>query len=111
MNKKKLKTNASKNKCTKLENAFIVEDLTPLRSKLLWYAKNKCNGKFKNCHTRSGRITAQLAENDNWVTMSNPDDFYKHVDSIDLDVINNGLRKIQILKDVALPNVSQYTVM
>ena len=81
------------------------------RSKLLWYAKNKCNGKFINCHTRNGRIRAQLADGDKWVTISNPDDFYNHVDFIDLDIINKGLKKIQILKDIELPNLSRFAIL
>ena len=37
-------------------NAFITEDIIPLRSKLLHYVKNKCSGKFVLCHTINGRI-------------------------------------------------------
>ena len=40
----------------KFKNAFITEDLTPLRSKLLNYVKNDCEGKFVLCHTYNGRI-------------------------------------------------------
>ena len=40
----------------KFKNAFITEDLTPLRSKLLNYVKNECDGKFVLCHTYNGRI-------------------------------------------------------
>ena len=108
VNKKQLKLNAVKNKCEQFENAFIVEDLTPLRSKLLWYAKKQCNGKFKNCHTRDGRIKAQKTDDDEWVTISNPDDFHKHGVDINIDIINKGLKKVQILKDLSLPDLSYF---
>ena len=62
INKKKLQENAVKNNCAKFKNTFLVEDLTPLRSKMLWYAKKQCDGKFKNCHTRDGRIKAQRTD-------------------------------------------------
>ena len=38
------------------KNAFITEDLTPIRSKLLNYVKNHCKRKFVLCHTYNGRI-------------------------------------------------------
>ena len=44
----------------KFKDAFIVEDLTPLRNRLLWYAKNHCNKKFQKCHSKDGRILAQI---------------------------------------------------
>ena len=54
LNKKNLKTNA-KNKCQKFEEAFIVEDLTPLRSKLLWYTKTNVMVNLKTAiHVRAG---------------------------------------------------------
>ena len=37
-------------------DAFITEDITPLRSKLFHYVKNECLGKFVLCHTINGRI-------------------------------------------------------
>ena len=40
----------------KFKNAFITEDLTPLRSKLLNYMKNDCEGKLFFCHTCNSRI-------------------------------------------------------
>ena len=48
--KSKLKKNG------KLKNVFIAEDLTPLKSKLLSYVKNECNGDFVLCHTYNGKI-------------------------------------------------------
>ena len=37
-------------------NAFILEDLTPLKCNLLQYVKKKCNNKFVLCHTKNGNI-------------------------------------------------------
>ena len=37
-------------------NAFISEDLTPLKSKLQQYVKKECNNKFVFCHTNNGNI-------------------------------------------------------
>ena len=38
------------------KNALVVEDITPLRQKLLNYAKNECNGEFVLRHTYNGKI-------------------------------------------------------
>ena len=91
-----------------MKDAFIVEDLTPLRSKLLWYAKNQCNGKFKNCHTKNGKILAQTEQSkpNEWISLSTPEDFHAHNVNIDLKMINDGLRKIQILKDLEFVSLS-----
>ena len=40
----------------KFKKAFITEDLTQFRSKLVNYVKNECNGKFVLCHTYIGII-------------------------------------------------------
>jgi len=37
-------------------DAFISEDLTPLRPKLLWNVKHCCNNQFVLCHSMNGRI-------------------------------------------------------
>ena len=105
--KKSLRENAEKKGVDKLKNAFIVEDLTPLRSKLLWYAKNHCNGKFKNCHTKNGRILAQTSGSDKWISLSTPDEFHAHGIDIDLDLINANLRCAKILKDMEFPILSE----
>ena len=105
-NKRKFKENAEIKNAKKFKNGFIVEDLTPLRSKLLWYAKHQCNDKFKNCHTKNGQILAQTSESDKWVDLSTPDHFHKHGIDVDIDIINKGLRKMQILKEGKFQNVS-----
>ena len=38
------------------KNAFVVEDITPLRQKLLNYVKNECDGEFVLRHTYNGKI-------------------------------------------------------
>ena len=110
LNKKNLQENAVKKQSVKFQEAFLVEDLTPLRSKMLWYAKKQCNGKFKNCHTRDGRIKAQRTDTEDWVTLSNPDDFHRYGVNVDINIMNKGLRKIQILKDLELPKFSHLFV-
>lgn len=79
------------------ENAFITEDLTPLRSKLLHYVKNYCEDEFVLCHTYNGRIRMKKSarkygeldddEKDegigNWLMVSSPDDLFRH--NIDVD--------------------------
>ena len=106
--KKKLQEEAKKQELDKFRNAYIAEDLTPMRSKLLWYAKNKCDGKFKTCHTKDGRIKARLVSSTDtagWITISNPDDFHAHGIDIDHKEINKGMRKFQIIKDIVIPNL------
>ena len=106
--KKNLQNVAKEKNIDKLKNAFIVEDLTQLRSKLLWYAKNQCSGKFINCHTKEGKILAQIANSgkDEWVSLSNPDDFHQHGIDVNVDVINKNLHRIQILKDFEFSTLS-----
>ena len=48
--KKKLKENAI------YKSAFITEDLTPLRAKLLRYVKEECEDNFVLCHTMNDAI-------------------------------------------------------
>ena len=83
-----------------MKNAFIVEDLTQLRAKLLWYAKRKCDNKFTKCHTINGKILAQKDGNTDrkWINLSTPDHFHAHGVDVDIDIINNGLKKGKVLK-------------
>ena len=85
------------------KDCFISEDLTPLRSKLLWYAKKKCNGKFVKVHTRDGQIKAKLSTNPDakdWITLKSPDCFHKHGIDVDLRLINENLHTFKILPDL-----------
>ena len=68
--KRNLQENAKEKGCDKFANAFIAEDLTPLRSKLLWYCKNQCNRKLIKCHTCDGIIHAQIADDEKWITVT-----------------------------------------
>ena len=38
------------------KDAFVVEDLTSLKKKLLYYVKKECDGKCVHCHTYNGKI-------------------------------------------------------
>ena len=114
--KKKGLQNAAKdagnNKFTK---SFIAEDLTPMRSKLLWYVKNHCDGKFDKCHTREGRIKAHIKGEDasaasSWVTISNLNDLHKHVDVVNIELINKGMKKFKVLNHITVPNL-EYSVV
>ena len=83
-------------------DAFITEDITPLRSKLLHYVKNKCGGKFVLCHTINGRIRmkksakyeGKIGNNEkdegigDWITISTPDDLFKHNIDVDFQKLN-----------------------
>ena len=86
----------------KFKNAFITEDLTPLRSKLLNYVKNDCKGKFVLCHTYNGRIRMKKSAlkqgvltdgsedegTGNWIVILSPEDLFRldiNVDFVKLD--------------------------
>ena len=93
---------------SKFSKAYIAEDLTPWRSKLLWYAKKKCGNKYVKCHTRNGKIKAKLVSNPDskeWITISNPDDFHAHNIDIDIDAINEGMKKYKVMKVFAAPTI------
>lgn len=104
-NKRAFQDNAKANNIKKFENAFVVEDLTPLRSKLLWYAKKRCNNRFSKCHTKDGKILAQTSacKPHEWVTLSTPDDFFKHGIDLDIDIVNDRLHRVKILKHLDFP--------
>ena len=81
-------------------SSFITENLTPFRSKLLWYVKKKCNGHFVNVHTRDGNIKAQLkeaqGENDTWYTIKSPEDLFPHGIEVDFSLINAKYLRFQV---------------
>ena len=80
----------------------IIEDITPLRSKLLHYVKNECGGKFVLCYTINGRIRmkksakyeGKIGNNEkdegigDWITISTPDDLFKHNIDVDFQKLN-----------------------
>ena len=82
-------------------NAFVVEDITPLRQKLLNYVKNECDGEFVLCHTygkirmkKSARKNGDLSNDDkdegigDWITITSPDDLFKHDINIDFEKLD-----------------------
>ena len=81
-------------------NCFITENLTPFRAKLLWYVKNKCDGRFVNAHTRNGNINVQLCEahgeDDKWYIIKSPEDLFSHGINVDLKCINEKYLSFQV---------------
>ena len=82
-------------------NAFIAEDLTPLRSKLLRYVKKECDNDFVLCHSYNGKIRMKkstqkaglpLDKNGNdqgtgkWLTITSVDDLFKI--NVDFEKLN-----------------------
>ena len=79
------------------KNAFVVEDITPLRQQLLNYVKNECDGEFVLCHTYNGKIRMKKSARKNgdlniddkdegigdWITITSPDDLFQHDINID----------------------------
>ena len=95
--KKKLKENAI------YKSAFITEDLTPLRVKLLRYAKEECEDNFVLCHAINGAIRMKklaykngfpLDENEkyqgtgNWLYVKSPDDLFRYDENINFSKLN-----------------------
>ena len=95
----------------KFANTFITEDLTNLRSGMIWYIKNKLSSKFHKVHTRNGVIKMKRTDDDtnngDWISVDNPDDLHKLIgDELNIDELNEGLRSFKILKDQPLPVIS-----
>ena len=103
----KKRTQFLKKKATLKENdefktAFIVEDLTPLRQKLLNYVKNECEEKFVLCHTFNGRIRMKRSakiygdigddEKDEgigeWIYITSPEDLFQLNIDVDLEKLD-----------------------
>ena len=82
--------------------SFITEDLTQFRSKLLWFVKKKCGGKFVNCHTRNGEIYAQLKDaqghDDDFITIKSPEDLFKYDIDVDFNLINDNYLRFSVLE-------------
>jgi len=73
-------------------HVFVCEYLTPLRYKLLKYVQQSCSDTFTFCYTRNGNIKAKLMTSQKWVTVTSPDDLFKH--GIDVDHKQMGCGKI-----------------
>ena len=103
LNKKRINSS----KTGRFKNIFVAEDLTPLRSRLLWYVKNHCKTKFTNLHTRNGVCRAKREGKDSardpWLTFKNPDELFKHLDDddeFDLKLFNKSLHAFKVLPDI-----------
>ena len=95
----------------KFDNAFITEDLTSLRSKLLNYVKNDCDGKFVLCQTYNGRIRMKRSSREqgvltnggkdegtgNWIVISSPDDLFRL--DVDVDFAKLNYKPLLINRD------------
>ena len=78
MNKKKLREDTTR-------NVYIYEDLTPLRSSLLYYVKKVSGVKF--AYTRDGKIMVVMND-DHKVYIESPDDLFRlGQNSIDYKVL------------------------
>ena len=74
------------------QHVFTCEDLTPLRYKLLKYMQKSCSDTFTSCYTRNGNMKAELKTSAKWVTVTSPDDLFKH--GIDVDYKKMGCGEI-----------------
>ena len=74
------------------QHVFVCEDLTTLRYKLMKYMQNSCSDTFTSCYTRNGNIKAKLKTAEKWVTVTSPDDLFKH--GIDVNYKQMGCDKI-----------------
>ena len=74
------------------QHVFVCEDLTPLRYKLLKYMQKSCSDTFTSCYTRNSNMKAKLKTSEKWVTVTSPDDLFKH--GIDVDYKKMGCGEI-----------------
>ena len=111
--KKKLKTITTdvKNEDPSIKifkNAFITEDPTSLRAKLLHYVKEKCDGRFAKVYTIYGKIIMKETsdehddndksdENGNamWLKIETPDDLHKY--GVDIDFLTLNYRPLCVI--------------
>ena len=82
------------------KDSFITENLTPFRAKLLWYVKNKCDGRFVKAHTRDGNIRVQLREaqgdDDDWHYIRSPEDLFKFNVDFDFKLFNKDYFQFEV---------------
>ena len=96
----------------KFKEVFICEDLTPLRSRLIWFIKENFSHKFCSVHTMNGIIrmkkdqgNEEATKNSPWLSVSNVDEFYAlldHTDLFDINKFNDGLHGFKILPQIAI---------
>ena len=84
----------------KYKDVFIAEDLTPMRSRLVWYMKKKCTTKFTKLHTRDGTIRFKKEGKVPWLSITNPDELFQHLDEGNIfdiyGVIQQGFVRISV---------------
>ena len=84
------------------KDAFITEDLTPLRSKLLRYIKAECDDAFVLVHSMNGKIRMKKSARKagkiidgedegigSWLYVNSPDDLFKHDIDIDFEKLGH----------------------
>jgi len=54
--------------------------------------QKSCSDTFASCYTRNGNIKAKLKTTEKWVTVTSPDDLFKH--GIDVDYKQMGCAQI-----------------
>ena len=95
------------------KNSFFTENLTPFRSKLLWYIKNKCDGKFVNVHTRDGNINVQLKgeheKTDPWYIIRSPEDLWKKFGVVvNLKHINENYLRFEVYEQIEIESHNRF---
>ena len=99
----------------KFKDFFIAEDLTPTRSHLLWYIKNKYSSKYHKVHSRNGVIKMKNKNDDSndgtWISVSNPDDLHALVgdDNFNVKDFNTGLWPFKVLSSIPIPTFDAIT--
>ena len=102
----------------KFKDFFIVEDLTPARSHLLWYAKKTFSHKFHKFHTRNGVIKCKEKSDDSnggdWKSFENPDDLHALVgddfDPAHFNHIKDSNPPIKIITTIPVPVFEEFEV-
>jgi len=106
-----LKAKSNLKEIENLSDAFITEDLTPLRAKLLHYMKTECSEKFVSIHTINGNIRMKKSAKKpgevldgkdegtgNWIYVKSIDDLFKL--GVDLDFAKLGYDGLNFNCDV-----------
>ena len=98
-------------KVGKFGQMFVAEDLTSMRSGILYYLKNNHAHTYHKFHTRNGAIKfkdkSDQSNKGNWKTIHDVDELHSLLgDDLDIDLLNQGLKhRQQILKLLPLPEV------
>ena len=97
----------------KFKNFFIAEDLTQMKSHLLWFIKDNFSSKFHKVHTRNGVIKMKEKKDDtntgNWISIDNPDDLHALVgNDFDVNKFNEGLKSFQVLSHLPAPVIEDF---